>query len=489
VSEPSAAPPRRPVSALTLVLAVGFAIALALAVIFGVSLQAARERIDELEERVEAAPGGGDGSDPLEDLLEDVLGEGGNPLEDIAGDVFGCIGAGAFAGESVATPEGPPAEQVRSLADEVEEIRELSFREPVVPRFLGDEAIERRIRKLFLEDYTPAVAELETRIFSTLGAIPPGIDLTEVRARALGGSVAGFYVPETGELVVRSSGGELGPLEWVTLVHELDHALTDQALELPVPEEVQVGREDRDMAALAVVEGDATLAMQRYSSSLPLDQQFGLLDPEAIAQAEAGMAGLPYILEQEMLFPYEDGLGFVCDLYQHGGWETVDRSYDDPPTTTAQILFPDRYRQGEDALDPRDTGRLGAPWRLDGTHELGAATLLWLFEAPGGDPARAITDPVSGAGAWGGGKLRLWTRGEASAVGLSLAERPGTDVLCSAVTDWYEASFPGAEPQGSATGGGRLIDGATQDAAVVCQGDQVRVGIAPDPSAARRLAG
>jgi hypothetical protein len=487
VSEPSAAPPRRPVSALTLVLAVGFAIALALAVIFGVSLQAARERIDELEEQVEATPGGG-GSDPLEDLLEDVFGEGGNPLEDIGGDVLGCIGAGALGGESVATPVGPPAEQVRSLADEVEDIRDLSFREPVPPRFLGDEAIEPRILELFLEDYTPAVADRETRIFSTLGAIPQGIDLTEVRARALGGSVAGFYVPDTGELVVRSS-GELGPLEWVTLVHELDHALTDQVLELPVPEEVQVGREDQDMAALAVVEGDATLAMQRYSSSLPLDQQFGLLDPEAIAQAEAGMAGLPYILEQEMLFPYEDGLAFVCDLYQHGGWETVNRSYDDPPTTTAQILFPDRYRQGEDALDPRDTGRLGARWRLDGTHALGAATLLWLLEAPGGDPARAIGDPVSGAGAWGGGELRLWTRGEASAVGLSLVERPGSDVLCSAVTDWYEASFPGAEPQGSATGGGRLIDGATQDAAVVCEGDQVRVGIAPDPSAARRLAG
>jgi hypothetical protein len=488
VSDPLAAPPRRPVSALTLVLAVGFAITLALAVIFGVSLQAARERIDELEEQVEAGPGGGGGSDPLEDLLEDVFGEGENPLEDLGGDVFGCIGPGAFGGETVTPPEGPPAEQVRSLADEVEGIRELTFRERVAARFLGDEAIERRIRELFLEDYTPAVADRETRIFSTLGAIPPGIDLTEVRARAIGSSVAGFYVPETGELVVRSSGSELGPLEWVTLVHELDHALTDQALDLPVPDEVRVGREDRDQAALAVVEGDATLAMQRYSSSLPLDQQFGLLDPEAIAQAEAGMAGLPYILEQEMLFPYEDGVAFVCDLYQRGGWETVDRSYDDPPTTTAQILFPDRYREGEDALDPRDTGRLGAPWRLDGTHELGAATLLWLFEAPGGDPARAIGEPEVGAGAWGGGELRLWTRGEASAVGLALAERPGTDVLCSAVTHWYRQSFPGADPQGSATGG-LLIDGGGQDAAIVCRGDQVRVGIAPDPAAARRLAG
>jgi hypothetical protein len=448
VTEPLGAPPRRGVSALTLVLAVGLAISVALAVIFGVSLQSARDRIEELEEQVEATgPVPGGGSNPFEDVLEDLFGEGGDPLDGLGEDVFGCIGAGALGGETVEPPTGSPSAQVRSLADEVEEIRELTFRRPVRPRFLGDVAIERRIRELFLEDYTPEVAEREARILTALGAIPSGFDLTEARARALGGSVAGFYVPETGELVVRSSGGDLGPLEWVTLIHELDHAVADQRLDLPVPEEIVPGREDADLAALAVVEGDATLAMQRYSSSLPFDQQLGLLDPEAIAEAEAGLAGLPYVLEQELLFPYEDGLTFVCDLYQGGGWDAVDRAYAEPPTTTAQVLFPERYSESEDALDPRDTGRPAGRWRLEGTHQLGAATLMWLLEAPGGDPARALDDPRRGAAAWGGGELRLWTKGPATAVGIALMERSGHDVLCSAISHWYAAAFPRAQPE------------------------------------------
>jgi hypothetical protein len=487
VTEPPAAPPRRGGSVLTLVLAVGLAISVVLAVTFGVSLQAARDRIEELEKEVEATgpPQGGGG--PLEEVLEDLLGEGENPLEGLGGDVFGCIGAGALGGDAVEPPSGPPAAQVRTLAEEVEEIRELTFRRPVRPRFLADEAIERRIREMFLEDYTPEVADREARILTALGAIPPGLDLVEARARALGGSVAGFYVPETGELVVGASGGDLGPLEWVTLVHELEHAVADQRLDLPVPEEIVPGREDADVAALAVVEGDATLAMQRYSSSLPFDQQIGLLDPEAIADAEAGLAGLPYILEQELLFPYEDGLTFVCDLYQEGGWNAVDRAYGDPPTTTAQVLFPERYAEREGALDPRDTGRLAGGWRLEGTHQFGAATFLWLLEAPGGDPSRALDDPRAGAAAWGGGELRLWRRGTATAVGIAMAERDGHDVLCSAVSHWYASAFPGAQPRGSAAGRGLLLDGSRQDAALACDGDQIRLGIAPDPATARRL--
>ena len=463
-----------------LLLAVGLGIATALAAIFGVSLQAARERIEELEEQPE--PTGGD--DPLGDVLEGLLGEGAD-----LGGLAGCIGSGALGGETLEPPTGSPARQVRTLANEVEEVRELTFARPVRPVFLGDEAIRRRIRQLFLEDYTPEIADRESRILTALGAVPRDLNLVEARARALTSAVAGFYVPETGELVVRASDEELGPLEWVTLVHELQHALADQRLALPVPEEPRPGREDADLAALAVVEGDATLTMQRYSSSLPFEEQLGLFDIEAIAEAEAGLAGFPYFLEQELLFPYEDGLAFVCELYDAGGWAAVDRAYRQPPTTTAQVLFPERYARGVLAVDPEDTRRLAAPWRLRGTHEFGAAMLQWLLEAPGGDPGRAVADPIAAADAWAGGEVRLWTRGEASAVGLALSEREGDEVLCSAVSDWYAAAFPGATAEGSATGRGLVLDGSSQDAALVCQEDSVRLGIAPDVGTAGALVG
>jgi hypothetical protein len=313
------------------------------------------------------------------------------------------------------------------------------------------------------------------------------MDLRQTRAQALGSQVIGFYVPKTGELVVQVQGQQLEPLDRTTLAHELEHALADQNLGFPIPLEPKPGREDRDLAGIALVEGDATLTMQRYAAMLPFDQQLQLADPSLAAEAEAGLAGLPYYLRQELLFPYEDGLSFVCGQYAKGGWPAVNRAYADPPTTSAQILFPDRYAAGEDAVDPSNPGDPGSDWSKEGEHELGAANLEWLFEAPGGEKSVALDHPVATAATWAGGEVHVWERGRDTALGVALAERPGQDVLCSRISRWYEAGFPDAQPSGSASEEGLTLDGSRQDAVIRCAEDEVHLGIGPDPATAVRV--
>jgi hypothetical protein len=474
-------PPRRgPVAAIVL-LTVGFLASTSIAVWEYVELQRAEERIDDLES------GGGDDGGLLGELGElfEGLGEGfgeapgENPFADQAS-LLECLGGSFPDLQGGEAPGGTPEQQVAAIAEEVEGIRELTFTEPVEPTFLSSEEATARVRELFLQDYGRAVADAEERVLTALGAIPRGTDLRDLRARALGQQVAGFYDPRTRELVIRQAGAELGAIDRITLSHELDHALTDQALDLPVPDEIVPGREDRDLAALAVVEGDATLVMQRYSASLSLQEQLELLDPSVIAQAETGLADVPPYLEQELLFPYEEGLRFVCRLYTEGGWEAVNAAYADPPESTAQVLFPERYAADEQPVDPRDPAGLRASWREAGVREFGAANLVWLLQAPGGDPSDALADPRAAAEAWAGGEIHLWTRGEESAVGLVLAERAGEDVLCSAASHWYAAAYPEARAAGSATASGLTLDGSDQDAVLVCAEDEVRLGIAPD---------
>jgi hypothetical protein len=471
----------------------GFLVSTAIAVVEFVRLGAAERRVAELEDRVEELERGGgatpDGAgNPLEDVLEDLL----EDLEEAfggasGGDLSACISSEDVLGAGAAPPADTQQEQVRAISDQVEGIRELEFETPVDAEFLPADRFAARVREEFLADYPEGIADADSRILAALGAVPPGIDLRETLARALGSGVVGFYVPETGELVVRVSGTELGPLDRITLAHELDHALTDQRLTLPVPEEPRPGTEDADLAALAVVEGDATLVMQRYSLTLSLEEQFELFDPQAIAEAEAGLGGLPSYLEAQLLFPYQEGLSFVCDLFGRGGWEAVNDAYRDPPSTTAQVLFPERFAAGQAASDPRDPGRLSAPWDPEPPRQLGAADLLWLFEAPGDDPSRALDDPLAAARAWAGGELRLWTDGGRSAVGVAVEERGDGEVLCSATSRWYAAAFPDARASGSAQGQGLLFDG-DQDAALVCSGHEIRLGIGPDLATARALA-
>jgi hypothetical protein len=49
-----------------------------------------------------------------------------------------------------------------------------------------------------------------------------------------------------------------------------------------------------------------------------------------------------------LLFPYVYGFDFVLYLKQHGGWEGVNRAYQDFPVSTEQVLHPEKY------LDHRD---------------------------------------------------------------------------------------------------------------------------------------
>ena len=457
-----------------------------IAVVSYFQLRSANERIEDLEAGGGSAQEEGDGG-PLGDFdefIEDLLGETGDLFEGTGelGTLLDCLGL-PFGGS------GGAGTTVEAIARQVEGIRELEFDERVEPRFLGDEEMNARVRELFLEEYTPELADVEQRILATLGAIPRGTDLRELRAGAIGQQVAGFYEPETGELVVRQSGAQLSAIDRITLAHELDHALTDQALGIPLPDDPELGTEDSSLAALAVVEGDATLVMQKYSATLGFEEQFELLDPEAIARSEAGLQNFPPYLEQELLFPYEQGLNFVCELYSQGGWDAVNGAYEDPPESTAQILFPERYGKDAKPVDPEDPGSLRKPWRRTARLQLGAANLLWLFSAPGGDAGGSLTSPLDRAGDWGGGELELWVNGDETALGISLAQRKGDPdpQLCNSVDQWYRASVPGDQEQAGVETYSLVADGPDQDAILACDGADARMGIAPDLATARQL--
>ena len=162
--------------------------------------------------------------------------------------------------------------------------------------------------------------------------------------------------------------------------------------------------------------------------------------------ARRGWASFPPYLEQELPFPYEEGLAFVCDVYAEGRVAGGERA----PTTTRRRAppgpVPRAVRRTEGAAD-HDPERLRRPVAPDrrGRRAFGAANLSVALRGPGwrhGQGARRIH---RGAVAdWRGGELQLWTRRGAAAVGISLRtdERTPGALLCDAITEWYQASAP-----------------------------------------------
>lgn len=409
----------------------------------------------------------------------------------VRGDLDGAVAA---SGTPQATDEGEGGaassgeetleQQIERVAADVAELREMRFEQVPEPRLINPVDLAARVEQL-IDEYTEEEADVDRRILATLGAVPDDVDLRSLLRDALSEQVAGFYDPETEELVVVSTGdgSRLGPMGEITLAHELDHALVDQVIGLPHEPEVPEGAEDRALAEAALVEGDATLLMIQYAQShLASDDSTELFSEgtELMGRSEA-LDALPHYVARSLLFPYEEGLRYAAALYSERGWFGVDEALRSPPPSTLAVLDPARYLRGE--VEPVEVPDPSGPegWERRTQRSFGAADLLFLFEAPGGEPERELDDPTAAATRWRGGQIGLFEQDGRDGVAIVLSADEG---LCEAAVEWYDASFTDDRRDGR----NRAWDGAERAAVIECGEDAVRIGVGPDREAAAALA-
>jgi hypothetical protein len=444
----------------------------------------AEVRIAELEAELENAQGA-ESASIFQDLLGGLLGEQGGDLGDLLGgegglgDLLGGLGGADFASCLTGTPgditiSGENLEtQVDEIADAVADLRELEFPAEVEPVFVSPEEMGERVRELAAEALPDDLVEFDTRLWVALAMLPPGFDLAETQLDLLDSAVAGYYDPDTGELVVSTNASDspLGAIDQVILAHELIHALTDARLGFPDLIDDPRADPERVRAIQALIEGDATLGMQQFSlGALDLMDQFGMLTDPRLAASQADLEDVPYLLSNGLQLPYLEGMNFACSLYGESGWAAVDAAYDAPPTTTAEILFPDLYANGWEPRDPAAAGQPGDGWTELRTVGFGAVDLLHLFSAPGDDPGAALSDVRGRVRGWGGGTATVWTRGEDTAVLLNLVDAAGggNQTLCESMETWVRAAS---------------IDNSVVD----CVDQSVQIGIGPDVDIARAI--
>ena len=222
--------------------------------------------------------------------------------------------------------------------------------------------------------------------------------------------LAGFYSPTDKTLYAVTRSSRVDPGEYVVIVHEYVHALTDMHFDLSrlLYAERTI---DSDLAARALAEGDATLAenstpwafyqpddwkqyAQDVRAAVPLYREFGI--------------SAAFLLIQT--FPYAEGWEFVWTLRESGGWEAVNQAYDRVPVSTEQILHPDRYSAGNDLPRALTLPEIEAPSiagydQVVASDRLGEFVLSVLLDEFIRDESRAR----QAAAGWGGDAFRAWT--------------------------------------------------------------------------------
>jgi hypothetical protein len=448
-------------------------------------IDALQRRIDELERQ--AAP---DVGQPV--VFGPTLGERlGSPPELATDGTLGAVIAGTDArcllgasGDAAltagrVTPEltGRSPSDVTEIIQRVESLRhESADPDPEVQILPGDE-----FDALIGLELGPVPADevvIEEHMLELLGAVPRGYDLAGAYGDAPSG-IAGFYDP--GDRIVRVRGRDgrdgLGPLWEVVLAHEVDHAIDDAVFGLPGDQATDA---DSVLAATAVGEGDATIAMQIYASTyLGMPAELGAL---VEANGRNPDPDYPPYLLAEAQFPYVEGTRYLCYRYLQGGWNRVDREFVSPPTSTYAILFPEL--PAPKTVEPSPVLDAPSGWNDWGTESFGAANILWLLQAPGADRAKALPVARDAAADWMGGTVSLFRRGSRNAVVIRLTSATGA--LCGAMTDWYGAM----RPRATRTAAGDTIDFVESDqiSRVRCDGNEVHVAIGPDATVVKSLA-
>ncbi len=220
------------------------------------------------------------------------------------------------------------------------------------------EEVNSYLKEQIRESVKPDEIRAEEVSLKMLGFVPEDFDLKKTTIDLLTEQAAAFYDYHRRKLFIS---------DWATanmrddaLIHELAHALADQNFPIRKYMDTHGDNNESSLAHEAVVEGQASWLMLEVSAR----RNGKSLSDEATARQLLAMevndseseypvfSKAPLYLRRTLLFPYDAGQRFQQAVFLHDGKDAFTRVFRDPPVSTAQIDFPERYFAHELPVTP-----------------------------------------------------------------------------------------------------------------------------------------
>jgi hypothetical protein len=296
-------------------------------------------------------------------------------------------------------------EATDAVLKETSELRQLPILRPVKSGTQSREDIQRFLIKNMDEDTTAAEMHASEVALKKLGLVPQDFQFRPFIIGLLTEQVAGYYDPRRQEFFLA---------DWIDLdgqqpvmAHELTHALQDQHFNLRRFEKWPKGDSDAELAAHALVEGDASLAMALYVARNPLRIISLMKSMGATKSATEEIDRAPRAIRESLLFPYEHGMQWAQTLYKRDGWPLVSKAFTNLPQSTEQILHTDKYfaREAPVKVTLPDIGpALGKGWKridLDVNGE-------WSYYLILDEYLKSAQESKRAAAGWGGDRYAVY---------------------------------------------------------------------------------
>jgi hypothetical protein len=225
----------------------------------------------------------------------------------------------------------------------VETLRGLKFLQPVVYDVVSRKEIRSIFAKALAEDNSETDFINLGRAWTRLGLLPKEMPLHRTLLDLLSEQVAAFYNHHEHKLFMFEDSSLDKPYDRVLLAHELTHALQDQYFHLATLPIALRDNDDRALAALAVIEGDATAVMTDYMASnvslrVVLDTATSMMSQQMVQLQKT-----PRYLRERLVFPYMQGKTFCSAVIGERGQKGIDECFKRIPSSTTQILHSEKY--------------------------------------------------------------------------------------------------------------------------------------------------
>jgi hypothetical protein len=366
---------------------------------------------------------------------------------------------------------------MQQIESEIEAIRGLEMSVPLTQTVKSRDEFTLYMESEFAEDYPPEEVAEDTRVLAILDLVAEDIDLQQVLLGLYSSQVLGLYDDEENSFIVVNDGG-FDLMERLTYAHEYVHGLQDEHFDLTSFIDDDLMSDDEVLARLALVEGDATLAMNQYFLT-----QVGRVSPQELRalteqtpEGQEALDAAPAILRDTLAFPYTYGTEFVTAMAT-AGWAQVNTFFSDPPQSTEQILHPEKYLEREAPLIlsvPPLTDTLGIAWQRIEDNVLGEFQMsiylgVWL------DAQRAAAASTG----WGGDRYVVYVKGDDELLVLATAWDSATEQeeFVLAYDEWASAKYG---RQARTDGAVLWWDKAGQATALLAQDQRAIVVIGPD---------
>ena len=312
---------------------------------------------------------------------------------------------------SAERPENPFAGEISRALELLGRVRQLPPKRPVKGEVIGRAEMVERVKRSLRDEVPADAVEAQAEMLFALGAVPADFDYEGSLLELVEDQLAGFYEPDDETMYLGEDLGETA--RWATLAHELVHALQDQYYDLGARVEYREDGTDEQSATHALAEGDATSAMFDVLQGRPSTE----IPESSLAWVFRGSAALssggdvPDLLKRSLVSPYVDGLRLVQWARRRGGWDAVGAIWSRPPTSTEQVLHPEKWEANE---PPRRVAVPPGPsdeWELDYRDVMGEQSLRLVFEEwmPRFRAEAAASD-------WGGDHVAIYSKGSKRAM-------------------------------------------------------------------------